>query len=109
MARGTAMPVGTERISNNGYLYRKQENGCWELVHRLIAEEKISRKLKSNEYAAFLDGDKTNFEPDNIIVQIYGRTSTRRKLAQVEARIAELTATRDELKQRLQVQQELSS
>jgi hypothetical protein len=109
MPRGAEAPVGTERISANGYLYRKTENDGWQLIHRLVAEEKLGRKLLENEYASFIDGDKTNLEPDNIVVRLRGRSSLRRRLAQVEARLSELNAARDDLVERLEVQDQLAS
>lgn len=107
MGRGTTAEVGTERWSKNGYLYRKTEDDGWQLVHRLMAEEQLGRKLHENEYATFKDGDKTNVDPDNVIVFERGRTSLRRRIAQLNARIEELTAARDECVQRLQMQESL--
>ena len=107
--RGVASDVDTERVSPNGYRYRKLESGKWELVHRLVAEETLGRPLHENEYATFADGDKTNLAPDNIIVRLRGRTSLRRRLAQVEARITELEGIRDDLKARLEAQEILGS
>lgn len=37
-------------------------------VHRLIAEEKIGRRLKPNEFVHHVDGDKTNNDPSNLEV-----------------------------------------
>jgi hypothetical protein len=102
MPRGTTSDIGTSRIAPNGYQYVKVEEG-WILVQRLVAEEKLGRKLRSDEYVTFSDGDKTNLEPDNIIVCLRGRTSLQRKLALVQARLDELTALRDELVKRLEV------
>lgn len=107
MARGTAAEVGTERWSKNGYLYRKTEKHGWQLVHRLVAEERLGRRLLENEYATFADGDKTNVDPDNVIVQLRGKTSLRRRVAQLNARIEELTAARDECVRRLELQENL--
>lgn len=107
VTRGTPSPVGAERVAPNGYWYRKTEDRGWQLVHRLVAEEKLGRQLTENEFATFSDGDKQNFDPDNIIVQLRGKASLRKRLAQVEARIDELTATRDELKARLELQESL--
>jgi tRNA G46 methylase TrmB len=103
MPRGQAAEIGTERLSPNGYIYRKTDHG-WVLVHRLVAEEKLQRKLMPNEYATFVDGDRTNFKPENIIVRLRGRASLRRRLAHVEEQIRELTVTRDELVMRLKLQ-----
>jgi hypothetical protein len=108
MPRGTTSDIGTERVAPNGYRYRKTEWG-WELVHRLLAEEKLGRCLHQNEYATFVDGDKTNFDPANIEVRIRGRSSLRRRLALIEARIEEYTAVRDDLQERLRLQDSLAS
>lgn len=107
MPRGATAEVGAERWSPNGYHYKKTENDGWQLSHRLIAEEKLGRKLAENEYATFLDGDKTNLDPENIIVRTRGRQSLKRRIAQVEARLTELTATRDDLLERLRIQESL--
>jgi len=106
MPRGQASDVGTRRTSPNGYLYEKTKEG-WELVHRLIAQEKLGRPLMHNEYATFADGDRKNLNPVNIIIRMRGRTSLRRRLAQIEAHIAELEAARDDIKRRLALQQEI--
>jgi len=106
VARGQVANVGAERVSPNGYRYRKTEDG-WETVHRLLAEEKLGRKLTNNEYATFKDGDRTNLDPKNIIVRLRGRTSLRRRHAIVESRLAEFAAERDLLEERLRVQAEL--
>lgn len=108
MTRGRTSEVGEERTSPNGYRYRRVEEG-WELVHRLIAEQKLGRKLNDNEYATFVDGDKTNLKPSNIIVRLRGRASIRRRIAQLNARIEEMTATRDDLVKRLETQEELNA
>jgi len=105
MARGSAAVIGAERVSANGYRYRKTEDG-WETVHRLLAEERLGRKLGNNEFATFKDGDKTNLDPDNIIVRLRGRTSLRRRLALVESRLAEFAAERDHLTERIRIQEE---
>lgn len=106
MPRGSDAAIGTEKVSQNGYRYRKvqlADKTCkWELVSRLIAEERLGRPLESDEYATFIDGDKENLDPANIIVRIRGRASLTKRLAQVEARIAEYIAIRDDLKRRIE-------
>jgi hypothetical protein len=106
VSRGRSKPIGTEHTSANGYLYRKTEYG-WVLVHRLIAEEKIGRRLLPNEYATFNDGNRTNFDPSNIVIKLRGRTSIRRRLASIEDQIRELTTLRDDLRKRIKAQEEL--
>lgn len=103
MPRGQAADVGTERVSPNGYRYIRREEG-WRLVHREIAETQLGRSLRTDEYVTFVDGDKTNLSPENVIVQLRGRTSLRRKHAQICARISELEAIRDSLEERIRIQ-----
>ena len=107
MPRGAASEIGAERIAQNGYRYIKTEGG-WKLFHHLIAEQNIGRNLTANEYACFADGDRTNFEPKNIIVQLRGRASIQRRLAQVNARLDELAAVKEDLERRLKLQEKLA-
>jgi HNH endonuclease len=106
--RGQSVEVGTQRTSANGYLYEKTPRG-WILVHRLVAERKLGRLLTDNEYVTFADGDKTNFDPSNLIVRQRGTASIRARLARVEAQIASLEALRNELVQRLELRDVIAS
>jgi hypothetical protein len=106
MPRGQESPIGTERTSPNGYLYRKTEDG-WQTVHTLVMEERLGRPLREDEFVKFSDGDKGNVDPDNLILGLKGRKSLLRRAAVVEARIAELQVTLDELNRRLQIQEKL--
>ena|SRR5580765_1811364 len=95
-----AVPVGTERKKLNGYTVVKTEDG-WEFKHRLVAEDKLGRKLKSYERVVILDGDKANFDPDNIEVRVVKRPNEQRALAQrvedLELEVHELTKRVTEL------------
>lgn len=106
MPRGVVSPIGTERMSQNGYLYRKTKEG-WQLASRLIAEEKLGRKLATDEYVGFMDNDRNNLDPKNIIVRKRGQASVRRRLAQVEARAAEFNALAGELRNRIEIRDSL--
>lgn len=96
MARGKKSKVGDTRWSANGYHYTRTEVG-WELTHRLIAEDKLGRVLTPEERARFLDGDRTNLDPDNIDVYEIRQASKEKKRARLEARIEELQAQLEEL------------
>lgn len=61
-------PLGTERSTQNGYITVKTPQG-WVYKHRLIMEEKLGRELQPNEQVYFLDGNKSNFDPDNIDIR----------------------------------------
>jgi hypothetical protein len=101
--RGRESPIGTERKSPNGYLYRKTEKG-WQTVHTLVVEERLGRPLKESEYVRFCDGNKSNLDPNNLVIGIRGKTSLRRRAAVVESRIRELQAVLAELQRRIEIQ-----
>ena len=61
-----AAPIGTTRIKN-GYVFIKTEDG-WQYEHRLVAAQKMGRKLRSDEHAHHLDEDKRNNDPGNLLV-----------------------------------------
>jgi hypothetical protein len=68
MARGANAAVGAERISQNGYLYVKTEDG-WKLAHRLMAEREIlKRPLNPNERVTFRNGNKLDVRVENLKV-----------------------------------------
>lgn len=51
--------------SANGYITWKI-GGRWQAAHRFIMEGKLGRQLLPGERVKFVDGDKTNLDPDNI-------------------------------------------
>lgn len=102
MARGQNADVGAKRISQNGYEYVKVQDAGegkpgWKLTHHVIAERKLGRPIRTDERVTFKDGKRSNLNPDNIVVVEKGKGSQRRRLAQIEARIQELQAERDEI------------
>jgi hypothetical protein len=94
MARGATKEVGSERVSPNGYTYIKQPDGSWKLKHWIIAEtERGGTPIDTNtERVRFKDGKRDNLDPRNIEIVPKGRSSLRRRKAQIEARIQELSA-----------------
>jgi hypothetical protein len=108
MTKGNPAPPGTRRFSKNGYLYEKLENGKWELVHRLLMEKKLNRRLQEDEYVIFLEGcSKEDPDPDLLEVRKRGRTSLKRRIAQVEGSIQEKSALLEQLQDRLKLQESL--
>ncbi len=68
MSRGANAAVGAERVSKNGYLYIKTEDG-WKLAHRLMAEKDIlGRPLNPNERVTFKNGNRLDVRVDNLKV-----------------------------------------
>lgn len=62
-------PIGTERVSEGGYLERKIHDGMplqsrWRFVH-LIEWEKLNGPLPAGHCLKCLDNDKTNTDPSN--------------------------------------------
>lgn len=92
MARGKNAKDGATRIAANQYHYTKVPDRGWVLTHWLVAEKTLGRKIQQGERVSFKDGDKTNFNPDNIEVKRMGQGSLHRRKAQIEARIQELQA-----------------
>lgn len=65
-------PVGTEKVLSDGYVWikiddkpkaKKQEN--WKQKHRMIYEE-LHGPIPEGHYIIFLDGNRKNFDPDNL-------------------------------------------
>lgn len=93
MPRGKVAEVGDVMVNANGYHNTRTEEG-WRFTHHLIAEQKLGRRLQG-EQVRFKDKDKTNLHPDNIEIVPLGKSSIRKRLATLEAKIADLTAERD--------------
>lgn len=61
-------PVGSTRITVDGYTEIKiAEPNKWALYHRYIYEKAHGVKLAKNEAVIFADGDKSNFDIDNLV------------------------------------------
>lgn len=68
-ARARQKPIGTERISKDGYLERKIHNDLplqsrWRAIH-LIRWEERNGPVPAGHALKCLDGDKTNCDPSN--------------------------------------------
>lgn len=62
-------PIGTERVSKDGYIERKIHDGLplqsrWRAVH-LVRWEEVNGPLPDGHALKCLDGDKSNTDPDN--------------------------------------------
>lgn len=61
-------PVGSTRIDKDGYkLIKIAEPNKWVLYHRHLYEEAHREKLNKNEAVIFADGNKSNFDIDNLV------------------------------------------
>ena len=60
--------IGSTRTDTDGYVMIKvAEPNKWQLMQRYVWEKENGRKLLKNECVIFLDGNKENFEPDNLM------------------------------------------
>lgn len=100
MARGAPSPIGTVRVSQNGYHYTKTED-CWRLTHHIIAEEALGRPLHANERATFIDGDKTNLKPGNIRVVFKSAASIKKRILEIDLKMGELQYEKQQLRAKL--------
>ena len=64
---GNHREVGSERINVEGYIEIKvAEPNHWRLKHRVIYENYHNVKLKTTDVVIFLDGNKQNFDIENL-------------------------------------------
>lgn len=61
------LPVGTIGRPSNGYLLIKKEDGTWEFLTKHILRSK-GIECEPGYQTVFLDGDKTNYNPNNLDV-----------------------------------------
>ena len=57
---------GSERITKDGYTEVRLSCNNWVLKHRYIYETHNKIELETNQYVSFVDGNKQNFEIDNL-------------------------------------------
>jgi hypothetical protein len=94
--RGQRSEPGATRVSPNGYHYTRTEEK-WICTHVLVAEEMLGRKLTKDERCRFLDGDRTNLDPNNIVVYKTRKPSASAKRAQLEAKLEQIQEQLDDL------------
>lgn len=73
-ANGRRIPLGTERVSKDGYVevkvsrFRKAKaNDGWRMKHHLVWEKANGRPVPPSTMIVFADGDRSNFDPDNLV------------------------------------------
>lgn len=104
---GDLYPLGSERVSKDGYVEVKVRehspvpctNKCWVSKHRVVWERENGRRLPRGWVVLFADGDKRNFDPDNLvaipqrvnaIIQTQGLEYCDRRTLETAIAIAEL-------------------
>lgn len=98
MPRGRKAQIGDRTVNRNGYEFVLTDEG-WKGSHVVLMEEHLGRKLASNEYVGFLNGHIPPVTLDMIELRKRGdRKSKRSRIAEIEARIEELTAELEHLR-----------
>lgn len=64
----STVPVGTKSSGKDGYIVVKVENGDWIPEHRIVAEQKIGRKLEKGEVVHHINNVPTDNRPENLLV-----------------------------------------
>lgn len=59
--------IGTITKHKDGYTFIKLAEHKWQLYQRYIWQEHHQKKLKKSQTVLFLDGNKNNFSPDNLM------------------------------------------
>jgi len=67
--KGKRAEIGDETINQNRYTCVKTSTG-WRFKHHVLAEEKLGRPLEPNERVIFKDTDRTNLDPENLVVVV---------------------------------------
>ncbi|NRO27733.1 HNH endonuclease [Lactobacillus helveticus] len=60
-------PVGTVVVHSDGYRFIKLAEHKWQLYQRYIWEKANHEQLKKNQVVLFLDGNRNNYAPDNLM------------------------------------------
>ena len=63
---GLNIPIGTEYTKPDGMILVKVSRNKWVYKQRLIYEKYYGVRLKDDEYVIFLDGNRNNFNIDNL-------------------------------------------
>lgn len=104
--RGQRSTVGDTRIAPNGYHWTRTETG-WRMTHHIVAEKEVlGRPLAADEMVQFIRGKEPLAE--NLRVIKKGKSSLRRRAAQLEVRIEELQAELSEVRAELEQAQTVS-
>lgn len=94
--RGRKSKIGDTRTAPNGYHYTRTENG-WELTGRVVSAKQLGRELRPDERIRYLDGDRSNNDPDNLEVYVVKERSKAKRKALLESKIEALQAELEDL------------
>jgi hypothetical protein len=107
VTRGKPAEEGELKVAQNGYTYKKVGNR-WKLLHHVIAEEKLGREIAPDEMVCFIDKNRNNLAPKNILVKKRNKGLRQRKEA-LEAQIIRLQEELAIINQRITEREKLGS
>ena len=101
--------VDSAGYRSKGYMVVKTEQGDWQYKHRVIYEKHYG-KIKEGNYIIFLDGDRDNFNIENLkevtkeqnaIINKYGLYCRDKDLTKMGIQVADLILKTNEAKSRM--------
>lgn len=69
--RGAAVPIGTRRRGDNGYVMVKTQSGRWALEHRHLMEQILDRPLLPNESVHHRNGNRSDNTTNGPLVEFH--------------------------------------
>ena len=101
----TWRPIGTERLTKEGYLERKVRDTCvtkndYKAVHHIVWEE-AGREIPPGHVLAFKDGNKRNFALENLELLTRKQLMARNTIHNYGPEVAQLAQLRGAIKRQI--------
>lgn len=101
----TWRPIGTERLTKEGYLERKVRDTCvtkndYKPVHHIVWEE-AGREMPPGHVLAFKDGNKRNFALENLELLTRKQLMARNTIHNYGPEVAQLAQLRGAIKRQI--------
>jgi len=101
----TWRPIGTERLTKEGYLERKVRDTCvtkndYKPVHHIVWEE-AGREIPPGHVLAFKDGNKRNFALENLELLTRKQLMARNTIHNYGPEVAQLAQLRGAIKRQI--------
>lgn len=102
----TWRPIGTERLTKEGYLERKIRDTCvtkndYKPVHHIVWEEAGRGEIPPGHVLAFKDGNKRNFALDNLELLTRKQLMARNTIHNYGPEVAQLAQLRGAIKRQI--------
>jgi len=102
----TWRPIGTERLTKEGYLERKVRDTCvtkndYKPVHHIVWEEAGRGEIPPGHVLAFKDGNKRNFALENLELLTRKQLMARNTIHNYGPEVAQLAQLRGAIKRQI--------